>query len=93
MTVKYTKTIICLANSRKITGRCVAGKEIAGIKIGAWIRPVSRRPAGELSEEDRRLQNGQDPSTRNHVSLIRRPLNRRWYTLVLVQTKGLALWL
>lgn len=69
MPVKYTKTIICLANSRKITGRCVAGKEIAGGKIGAWIRPVSERPAGELSEEDRRFENGQDPRLLDVISV------------------------
>jgi len=61
MPVKYTKTIICLANSRKIAGRCVAGKEVAGNKIGGWVRPISGRPAGELSEEDRRFENGRDP--------------------------------
>ena len=66
---KYTKTIICLANSRKITGRCVAGKEIADSKIGAWIRPVSGRPAGELSEEERRFQNGQDPRLLDVISI------------------------
>ena len=25
--MSYVKTIVCLANSRKLTGRCVAGKE------------------------------------------------------------------
>jgi len=71
MPAKYTKTIICLANSRKISGRCVAGKETAGGKIGAWIRPVSGRPAGELSEEDRRFENGQDPRL---LDVIRIPM-------------------
>ncbi len=71
MASNYSKTIICLANSRKMTGRCVAGKEIAGGKIGGWIRPVSVRPAGELSEEDRRFQNGQDPKL---LDVIRIPM-------------------
>src|SRR5262249_29615351 len=55
------KTLICLANSRKIAGRCVAGKEIVAGKIGNWIRPVSGRPSGEVSEEERRFEDGQDP--------------------------------
>lgn len=55
------KTIICLANSKKNSGRCVAGKEITQGTIGGWIRPVSARDHGELSENDRVFANGRDP--------------------------------
>lgn len=71
MAPKYSKTIICLANSRKIAGRCVAGKEIGGDNIGPWIRPISGRPTGELSEEDRRFEKGQDPKL---LDVIRIPM-------------------
>jgi hypothetical protein len=71
MAPKYTKTIICLANSRKMAGRCVAGKEMVGRGIGGWIRPVSARAAGELSEDDRRFENGQDPGI---LDVIRVPM-------------------
>lgn len=57
----YTKTILCLANSRKTSGRCIAGRELVNGKLGSWIRPVSARENAELSEEDRRFQNGRDP--------------------------------
>ena len=57
MSDKYEKQILCLANSRKPFGRCVAGKE----KSGVWIRPVSARPGGELSTQDRQFGDGGDP--------------------------------
>ena len=43
------KRIVCLANSRKLSGRCIAGKELLPDgSIGAWIRPVTRRENGEV---------------------------------------------
>jgi putative nucleic acid modification protein with dual OB domain len=41
---------ICLANSRKIGGRCVAGVRVDG---RGWIRPVSGHPGGTLFSEYR----------------------------------------
>ena len=38
------KTILCLANSRRPGGKCVAGKEFLNGIPGAWIRPISSRP-------------------------------------------------
>lgn len=40
-----TIRMICLANSRKRQGRCVAGLRMDG---GGWVRPVSRHEHGEL---------------------------------------------
>ena len=38
------KRIVCLANSRKPGGNCIAGKEILNDgRPGAWVRPVSDR--------------------------------------------------
>lgn len=59
----YEKTILCLANSRRPpSGRCIAGKELIRGGYGSWIRPISVRPSEEISEEERRYEDGADPA-------------------------------
>lgn len=57
----YRKQIICLANSRKMSGRCIAGLEVKGKRVGGWIRPVSSRDFGETSIADMRFEDGAEP--------------------------------
>ncbi|VAX08796.1 hypothetical protein MNBD_GAMMA26-1072 [hydrothermal vent metagenome] len=52
------KTFICLANSRKVSGRCIAGKEYTNNSAGSWVRPISERDCHEISEIDRRYDDG-----------------------------------
>lgn len=52
----FVEQIVCLANSRKISGRCIAGKRT---NDQAWIRPISSRPKHEISEYDRRYADGE----------------------------------
>ncbi|WP_371229079.1 hypothetical protein ACAW63_22700 [Pseudomonas sp. QE6] len=56
--MSYVHQIVCLANSRKMSGRCVAGKLTAGPSAGTWIRPIGTSATHEISERDREYQNG-----------------------------------
>ena len=55
------KQIVCLANSRKLNGRCVAGVELIDGKPNGWIRPVSARGQQQVSKKERQYQDGSDP--------------------------------
>ena len=56
----FYKDIICLANSRKLNGRCVAGKDVTG---NTWVRPLSPlSKTGELMLRDITYDDWTEPS-------------------------------
>ena len=57
----YVKRLVCLANSYKTGGLCIAGREITTGGYGAWIRPVSSRPHEELTYFEYRYSDGSSP--------------------------------
>src|SRR5712692_1082271 len=65
--------IICLANSRKLGGRCVAGLRVDGL---GWLRPVGALPDGTLYPPDYTLADGTEAALLDLVQIgirARRP--------------------
>lgn len=64
--------IICLANSRKLGGRCIAGLKTDG---GGWVRPVSADQGGALPPHQCRVDDGTEVRTLDVIRLdLSRPL-------------------
>jgi hypothetical protein len=70
----YVKRIVCLANSFKTGGSCIAGREVlANGKYGGWLRPISSRPTAEVKPSECRYQNHASPKL---LDIIDVPLNK-----------------
>ena len=64
------KQIVCLANSRKRGGHCIAGKELLPDgRFGGWLRPVSSREDEEVSERERCYADGEEPQLLDVISV------------------------
>jgi len=66
-------TFVCMANSRKYAGRCIAGKLWDGCSPGPWIRPVGPGPTGELDPEQLHDELGEPIRL---LDLVRAPVGR-----------------
>lgn len=53
--------LLSLANAPEPARRCVVGEEVVGVAAGAWVRPISVREPEDVSEHERRYQDGSDP--------------------------------
>jgi Dual OB-containing domain len=59
--MSYIKRIVCLANSYKTGGTCIAGREVLEQSYGPWIRPVSARPTAEVMPSESRYEDNSNP--------------------------------
>ncbi len=74
-----SKRIVCLANFRKLAGRCIVGREWDGERAGDWIRLVSKREGQEVSEYERQYEDGSDPQVLDVIDVpVVKPVADGW---------------
>ncbi|MDO9536824.1 MAG: RQC domain-containing protein [Thermoplasmata archaeon] len=61
-----SREIVCLANSRKYNGKCIAGKDPSD---HLWVRPVSSSGKGELKTIQIKFEDGTIPKLLDIISL------------------------
>ncbi len=64
------KRIVCLANSRKLGERCIAGKLFETDSPTDWLRPVSRSVNGEVSPRERLCSDGTEPGLMDLLDIV-----------------------
>jgi len=73
----HTATFVCLANSRKHNGRCLAGRALHNGTYSKWIRPVTKHLAEELQGNEHCLQSGKDAAILDLIEIkLREPKGR-----------------
>ncbi len=65
--------MVCLANSYRPGGHCIAGKLLGPEGFSLWLRPVSPRPTAELQASECQYASRQTPRL---LDLIHLPLDR-----------------
>ncbi len=62
-------TLVCLADSRKKGGHCIAGKIVEGRNKGKWVRPISNIEECALTDRDISYKNGKPPNLLDIITL------------------------
>ncbi|MFC0242784.1 dual OB domain-containing protein [Rhodopseudomonas telluris] len=68
----YSKTILCLANSRRPGGACFAGKELEVGKLGHWVRPIDAKRSNAIAERDAKYADGVSADL---LDIVRMPMS------------------
>ncbi|WP_165711207.1 dual OB domain-containing protein [Stenotrophomonas maltophilia] len=61
---------VCLANSKKFSGRCIAGKMQDAKGNWVWVRPVGGAGGKEITEDDRKYNDGSGAQVLDIINIV-----------------------